>query len=96
MVYMKIITKFYLIINAYAFTLNYILGRIRLKNILNLLDLNVLYFKSLRLCFRLYESMKNYINNCENERLVFEKEEIRSKRYIPIIGKLFKNVISGI
>ena len=48
------------------------------------------------LCFRLYESKKNYINNCENERLVFEKEEIWSKRYIPIIGKLFKNVISGI
>ena len=41
MVYMKIITKFYIIINAikYAFTLNYILGEIRLKNILNLLDL---------------------------------------------------------
>ena len=40
--------------------------------------------------------MKNYIKNCENERLVFEKEEIWSKRHIPIIGKLLKNVISGI
>ena len=64
-VYTKVIKKFYIFINAikYTFTPIYIQGK----------NMTEIYFKSLRSgCFRLPESLKNYINACEGEFLIMK------------------------